>query len=303
MKKAYTSTKNDLKDHIKEPHLHEASVGSTAMATLEYGSPSRMLTEPTPNTEEITRTGITRAKARTYSDVIKSFIIGDEGPGLFGAGRGHWRAEDEVLPKLRTWMVENTAPRTLWISSPYDVGKTTSARAAALGVVSAAWQAETPLISHFCQRPQPSQMRAGADIAKAGLVGMLYSLIHQLLQFNSAEEELDISAESLAALDGSIESWGVSLEVLRVLLDRTPDLMYCVIDGFNDLEWGSGEKECRQVLDILFGRQRQEGKVFNILLTTAGQSRILPSYVHFNDRHIATKGAREVARFGRRVEL
>ncbi|KAI3316662.1 hypothetical protein HD806DRAFT_517086 [Xylariaceae sp. AK1471] len=271
--------------------------------TLGAAKPDRLAIEPTSNIEEVTASGITRAEARTYSHAIKPFIIGDEGSGLFGEGGGFWLAEDEVLPKLRTWMVENAAPRTLWVSSPYDVAGTTSARAAALAVVTAAWQAETPLISHFCQRPQPSEMRAGMSIAQVGLVGMLYSLILQLFQFSAAEDNLEVSRESLAALDGSYESWSASLEVFRALLERTPVLMYCVIDGLNDLEWGGGGKECRQVLDVLLARQRQAGTVFNILLTTAGQSLVLPSYVQLKDRHIATKGAKEVARFGRRIEL
>jgi hypothetical protein len=271
--------------------------------TLEAAKPGRLVIKPISNVGEVTASGITRAEARTYSDAIKSFIIGNEGPGLFGAGGGFWLAEEEVLPKLRTWMVETAASCTLWVSSPYDTAGTTSARAAALAVVAAAWQAETPLISHFCQRPQPNAMRVGMSIAQVGLVGMLYSLIFQLLQFSAAEEDLEVSTESLAALDGSAESWGASLEVFRALLDRTPVLMYCVIDGMNDLEWGGGGKECRQVLDVLLARQQQAGTVFNILFTTAGQSLVLPLYVQLKNRHIATKGAREIARSGRRIEL
>ncbi|KAJ3576263.1 hypothetical protein NPX13_g3754 [Xylaria arbuscula] len=269
--------------------------------TIESANPTRLI-ETASRVQDVTPAGMTRAQARAHDSTIKLFIIGDEGPGLFGEGK-FWLAEDEVLPRLRAWMVEDKLPRTLWVSSPYDMAGTTSARASALAVVSAAWQAETPLISHFCQRPQPRQVRSGMSIVRVGLVGLVYSLIHQLLQFNAEGETLPFSEEQIAALDGSNDSWETGLEVLRILLEHTPVLMYCVIDGLNDLEWGDGGRGCRQVLEVLFARQRKTGTVFNILLTTAGQSLILPSCVNFRDRHIATKEARELERYGRRIEL
>lgn len=197
-------------------------------------------------------------------------------------------------------MIENAAPRTLWVSSPSDPAGMTSARAAALAVVAAAWQAETPLISRFCQRHW-DKVRAEMSIEQVGLVGLVRSLICQLLELSGAEDELDVSKESLAALNGGMESWSASLEVLRLLLDRTPVLMYYVIDGLNDLEWGSGGEWCRQFLNVLLARQRRAGTVFNILLTTAGQSRVLPLCMQLKDRHIATEGAREVVRVRRRI--
>ncbi|KAJ8120670.1 hypothetical protein ONZ43_g2679 [Nemania bipapillata] len=129
------------------------------------------------------------------------------------------------------------------------------------------------------------------------------TLIQQLLQFSAAEDVLDVSVESFAALDGGIHSWDEALKVLRALLDRTPALMYCVIDGLNDLEWGGGSGKCRQFLDVLLARQRKPGTVFNILLTTAGQSMVLPLKVALKDRHIATRGAKQVEKFGKRIEL
>ena len=268
---------------------------------LEAEKPSRLAIEPASCIQDVTAAGITRAQARAHGPALEPFIIGDEGPGMFGTGH-FWLAEEGVLPKLRAWMIEDAAPRTLWVSSPSDPAGMTSARAAALAVVAAAWQAETPLISHFCQR-QWDKVRAGMSIEQVGLMGLVYSLIYQLLEFSGAEDELDVSKESLAALNGGKESWSASLAALRSLLDRTPVLMYCVIDGLNDLEWGNGEEWCRQFLDVLLARQRRAGTVFNILLTTAGQSRVLPLCVQLKDRHIAMKGAREVARMGRRIEL
>ncbi|RYC65181.1 hypothetical protein CHU98_g1062 [Xylaria longipes] len=271
--------------------------------TIAPAKLGRLAVDLTHNIEEVASSGITRAEARTYGDAIKAFIIGDEGSGLSSARGGSWVAEDGVLLRLRTWMLENVEPSTLWISSPSDVVGITSARAAALAVVASAWQAETPLISHFCQRLQPNKVRPGMSIEQVGLIGVVYSLIHQLLQFSEDMEELNVSVESLAALDGRSESWGASLEVLGALLDHTPQQMYCVVDGVNDLEFGNGKEWCRQFLDVLFARQRRVGTIFNILLTTAGQSRVLPSFVQVKDRHLATKRAMELARFGRRIEL
>jgi hypothetical protein len=269
---------------------------------LEFAQSSRLGIEPTSRVQDATTAGMTRTQARTYSSVLEAFVIGDEGPGLFGVNH-FWLAEDEVIHKLRMWMIEVVTPRVLWISSPYDTSGTTSARAASLATVAAAWQAETPLISHFCQRPQLDKLRAEMSIEQVGLVGMVYSLICQLLQFSDEENELDVGEERFAALNGTSDSWNASLEVLRALLDRTYVSLYCVIDGLNDLEWSNGSEWCGQFLNVLLTRQQREGPMFNILLTTTGQSRVLSSCVKLEDRHFATKRAREVARVGRRIDL
>ena len=269
---------------------------------LSFEKSIHLGTETVSRIEDVSSASITRAQARVYESSIEPFIIGEAGPALFGTGH-FWLAEDDVLPKIRAWTVEDKASRTLWVSSPLDPAGTTSARAAALAVVAAGWQAETPLISHFCQRPQRDEVRTGMSIEQAGLLGLVYSLIHQLLQFSGEGDELIFSEENLAALTGAKESWSASLMILKALLDHTPVLMYCVIDGLNDLEWKAGGEWCRQLLNALFARQKRMGTVFNVLLTTAGQSGVLPSYVNLKDRHIATKGARQIAKVGRRIDL
>lgn len=268
---------------------------------LESSRPARLV-EQASRVQEVATGRITRARARTYNPIIEGFIIGDEGPGLLGTGR-HWIAEDGVLPKLGEWTAQRETSRILWISSPHEVDCVTSARAAALAVVSAAWQAETPVISHFCRRQQRHMLRPGMSIEQVGLLGLVYSLIGQLLQFGETEDELAIGEETLDALDGRRESWGPSLAVLQELLVHTPMLTFCVIDGLNELEWGGGATWSRQFLDVLIERQKQAGTVFNILLTTAGQSQVLPPHVQLKDRYISTKRAREVERTGRRIEL
>lgn len=259
--------------------------------------------EPAPfSIQNNPKNTITLARAREYSAALERYIVGDEGPARFAAGRS-WVAEDGVLPRLRAWMVAGgPASRTLWISSPPDLGGVTSAQASALAVWAAAWKAKTPLISHFCQRPRRDHHRL-LSAEQAGLIGLVYSLLRQLLQFRRADDAVRVSEESLGALDGGTGSWETGLEVLEALLGNAPALTYCVIDGLNDLEFGDGARWCRQLLEVLFARQRVAGATFNILLTTAGQSRLLASVIGLEDRYIAQRPARELERWGERIEL
>ncbi|KAI0101139.1 hypothetical protein F4814DRAFT_432368 [Daldinia grandis] len=258
--------------------------------------------EPTLHSQDMAENIITRGQARAYGPAIKRFIIGDEGLSKFSTGQ-FWVAEDGVLPKLRDWMVEQRTTRMLWISSPYEPGAMTSAHASALAVVAAAWQAKAPLISHFCQRPRRDELRADMSIEQVGLMGLVYSLVSQLLQFNQDEAILNTGEDTFSKLNGEKQSWDTSLEALEVLLSHTTVLKYCVIDGLNELELGDGNQWCQQFLNVLLEHQQAKEAGFNVLFTTAGQSRILASRVEVKDRHLATRPARELARWGRRIEL
>ncbi|KAF2236171.1 hypothetical protein EV356DRAFT_443570 [Viridothelium virens] len=271
--------------------------------TIESTERRLLARPPEACRQDLATTCISRSQARTLADVFKSYIIGDEGHALLSTG-SLWKAEDKILYRLRQWMAEDETSRTLWISTPFEAGVTLSgSSAAALSTLAAALQAETPIISHFCQRPRRDQTRNGMTIEQVGTIGLVYSLIYQLLQFNSEEEELDLKEKDIAALDGTDISWDSSLQVLRALMDRAPALMFCVIDGLNDLAWMDDGDWCGQFLEVLFARQRKEGIVFNVLLTTTGQSRTLSSYVQSKDRCMGTKKATEVLRWGSKIGL
>jgi hypothetical protein len=243
------------------------------------------------------------SKAQVLEHNLEPFICGDEGPSLFERGR-LVLANEDVHFKLRAWMVENQSSRSLWISSPYESkATTTGSLAAALATMAAAWQAETPMISHFCKRPYINQLRSGLSIEQVGLISLVYSLIRQLLQFDRLETGLDLEEIQVDAFDGNIDSWDTSLKALRALLNHSeaPQLLFCVIEGLNELEWGSGSSWCAQLLDVLMEKQRRAGTIFNVLFTTAGQSQVLPQFVEFGNRHMTTKRAREIQRTGREV--
>ncbi|KAI0891984.1 hypothetical protein F4806DRAFT_481308 [Annulohypoxylon nitens] len=336
LKSSFESTKTKLNEEIEELY-REGQICSHAMVAVLYGKFEDMATagfpmiqlmeenwrgsrplrqanlvehtqsrqlaiESTPSKPDQSEDTITLSEAREYIPTLERYIVGEEGPAHFGAG-SFWVAEEAVLPKLRDWMTGGSAPRTLWISSPYEPAGVTSARASALAVVAAAWQAKAPIISHFCKRPRHDELRSGMSVEQVGLMGMVYSLICQLLQFSRSEDTLRISKDSLEALNQERGSWNFALEVLEMLLQQTPVLTYCVIDGLNDLELGDGGQWCIQFLKILFAHQKFPGTTFNILLTTAGQSQILPSGIKLEERHLATKLARELIRRGQRIDL
>jgi len=141
------------------------------------------------------------------------------------------------------------------------------------------------------------------SIEQLGLLSMVYSLIHQLLQFKGIKSEAETMQKDFTSLDGSLDSWSTSLRVLAALLEHTPVVTFCVVDGLNGFEWGDGLPWCKQFQGILKKRQQKADSTFNVLLTTAGQSRILPRYVELRDRQIATKRAKEVVKFGKRIKV
>jgi len=243
-------------------------------------------------------------QASAYESKLQVLAIGDEGPCLFEKS-SLWLAEVHTLSRLQGWMAsDGGGSRSLWISSPFEVGDlVTEARAAALATVATAWQAESPVLSYFCKRPKPNQMRVDMTIEQLGLLSMVYSLIHQLLQFKGVRAEIGIMHKDLSTLDGGLNSWGTSLRVLAALLEHIPVVTFCVVDGLNKFEYGNGIPWCKQFLDILIKRQWKDKSTFNVLLTTAGQSRVLPRYIELRDCHIATKRVKEVIKSGNKLKV
>lgn len=241
---------------------------------------------------------IVRATAKELAVGTQKYIVGDEGHSLFNDGR-FWLPHVDVAAKLSNWIGNERGSSTLWITS-LNVSKPEAAgsRAAALNALVAAWTAELPVISHFCERPRYATLARGREAEKVGLIGLVYSLIAQLLQFEFEDDTLEVPQEQIESLNGSDESWPDALNILSTLLKATPHLGTCIIDGLNDLTFAEGSVWCSAFLGMLFAHQKSSTSVFRVLLTTAGRSRVLQHHVDDANHFFTQTDAEEVIRDG-----
>ena len=279
--------------------IHQRTSSSSTIP-LEVDNPGNRSPSPVP------RKSMKRPDALKYATHLQTHITGASLPSNLSYPA---LVEPAVLHALQSWISETEDSRTLWIVGPHENSAESSARTAALGIIASAFQQNVPFISHFCERPRYGRSAGSGSggVGRAqsseetGLIGCVYSLISQLLQFSIEETDLDLSPERLAKLDGSMESWDVSLDLLEDLLERTPLLPYCVIHGLNDLDWAAGAEACAEVLDVLLRHQERADSVFNILLTTAGLT--LARYIPAKQRLYASDEIRRVERRGERLDL
>lgn len=243
---------------------------------------------------------VDRAHARTISKALSSLIVGTRGPALLQGGR-FWIPDGNISVRLGDWIGSNAESPTLWIYSPMLSRGFSSSRAAALVAAVSAWDAELPIISHFCARLQSADLGTGRTQEEVGMIGLVYSLLTQLLDFEVEQDAFQASSDQLAKLDGSNASWPEALDLLTKLVRTTPQVQHCIIDGLNDLCFSSGADWCNVFLAVLFEHQKTSTHGFKILLTTTGSSRVLPDFVETNDKVLIQRAAKEVVRGGKWV--
>ncbi|KAF2823841.1 hypothetical protein CC86DRAFT_447492 [Ophiobolus disseminans] len=245
----------------------------------------------TPNTVQscsLRPSALDRRAAKDILITLEQFVVGDEGHSFLGNGK-FWLPEVDIAARLHDWFGGDRGSATLWISSAHVTQcGFTSSRAAALNLLVAALQVETPILSHFCERPCFTTVASDRDIERVGLIGLVYSLMSQLLQFSFDSDTFEMQQEQVKGLDGSDESWPKALNLLSALLKTAPHLSLCAAQS----EW------CSAVLAMLFEHQKSSPGVFRILLTTSGQSRVLQDHIEVADRVFAMIGGREVIRGG-----
>jgi hypothetical protein len=267
-----------------------------AMTTAErQRAPIRALEQTTliedidEDQHETNRVPLSDQEMDQLAQQLTAHVVGSEGSSL--VAQGHYAKAHHLISlphRLRTVLLETSKSRTLWILEPYS-GKFSinGSQTLALAFVAAAWQVAAPLLSHFCCMPRTSVKDADITAEQGGVLGLVYSLARQLLQFKRPDgKQIDLSGLQPQSFQADLKSWEKALSLLRQLLAATPGIRFCLIQGLNIVEADTGTPWLRCVIDILLHYLQQSVQPFHLLLVTHGQSRFLGKIIAPSDRHV-----------------
>ncbi|KAJ5345905.1 hypothetical protein N7452_003909 [Penicillium brevicompactum] len=240
--------------------------------------------------------GVTRAEAEELCQHLQALV--DQVGGSDGVQpalqTGRLVAEPMIIRMLGRWTTATSGDDLiLWVISPYEHGISTSANLAAYGVIWSAIQAQAQFISYICQRPRFGRVPGFQGMEdKAAVLAMVYSLIRQLLQFQTPEDDLLLQRDMLDQLTQPGERWSSALALFRYLLEQTPSLRYLIISGVNVIESDAREM-CREFVDMVLHCARNSEWPLRVLFTTAGQSRALSETVSKDSKILSSNTFRQ----------
>jgi len=183
-----------VNDHEKEELAHTDGTGAPGQVALDASL-------------------VNRTESRYLVPGLEDFCVGTEGRSLCDDNKC-WVSGVERTCKHQAWEDAEAGFSTLCVSGPeLSHSGISSSRAFAMNILAAAWEAGIPTVSHFCERPRTATHVADRELEKVGLIGLVYSLISQLLQFQFDGDTFEASQDALRRLDGSDESWPAALEL------------------------------------------------------------------------------------------
>jgi hypothetical protein len=217
-----------------------------------------------------------------------------------------------VATEIYNWMRTNPS-LPLVVEGPRSLGLPGRLTLISACCVSIARQHSIPAISHFCAASSHSSR-------EAGLVGLVYSLIRQLIDLSPPmldfDSNCDLSTERFHRLNGTMSSWTDAVGILNTLLRYKPPVLFCVIDSLDILEDASTQQHIRALVDMLVSHTIRSSTapvdteqpptttstedliskdgLLKVLFTTAGQCRAIQSNFIQGQGQIITTDASQV---------
>lgn len=192
-----------------------------------------------------------------------------------------------VVAALQEWTVTaESQSQSLCIIGPYQLEEQSTISMIAAKYAASAIEAKLPAISYFCELPRNGIPSDSTPEAEA-LVSLAYSLVRQLIELLPSvfESAAQLHSQRFEVLDGTLGSWDHVVGILKDLLDLSPPVLFCVIDGLEILEDQRTRQPLADFIDALHGHDgnRDDTQVskrkLKSLFTTAGRSRCLLDYL------------------------
>ncbi|KAI1634956.1 hypothetical protein F4809DRAFT_615825 [Biscogniauxia mediterranea] len=143
-------------------------------------------------------------------------------------------------------------------------------------VVDLAEQSRIPVMSYCCELRRGERLRSGNETREAqACVSLVCGLLRQMtdLLLPKFETRVDLSPSRLRLVDGSIMCWSEMLRLFRDLLSLMPDVLLCVIDGF---QWIDDRSTSRYLEEFV---EAMRASMLKVLLTTTGRYACLRKHI------------------------
>ncbi|KAL3421223.1 phytanoyl- dioxygenase family protein [Phlyctema vagabunda] len=140
-----------------------------------------------------------------------------------------------------------------------------------------ATKASLPVLSYFCELKRGQVIRQGNTRQSQELVALLGALVRQMLTLIPPQVRggANLSPTKFEALDGTMHTWSILLDLFRGLLIFSPPRLYIIIDGFQWLDDTSTNIALRELVNVLRGADLTDEHGLKVLITTQGRSACL----------------------------
>jgi hypothetical protein len=184
---------------------------------------------------------------------------------------------ESIAARIVAW-VRGDGSQVLCIQLPYKQDQTSVGRDIASYVVSSAWEAGHPIISHFCLLPRTvAEDRSPQTVA---LCEMMLSITRQLvllLPSTLPKTAVSLDEARFASLDGTLRTWDRMVALFTDLLSLIEQSLLIVISGLQRLDGRITTPLVENLLAVIRRRIEDPGRpttqTVKVLFVTEGQAR------------------------------
>jgi vacuolar-type H+-ATPase subunit H len=184
---------------------------------------------------------------------------------------------ESIAARIVAW-VRGDGSQVLCIQLPYKQDQTSVGRDIASYVVSSAWEAGHPIISHFCLLPRTvAEDRSPQTVA---LCEMMLSITRQLvllLPSTLPKTAVSLDEARFASLDGTLRTWDRMVALFTDLLSLVEQSLLIVISGLQRLDGRITTPLVENLLAVIRRRIEDPGRpttqTVKVLFVTEGQAR------------------------------